>query len=255
MATSEIQNAGWWGDDIEDDESAVLRFQQVLLEAAEGARDGKIDSEYQQLRRALIAHPVFKDHVPRFVRQHRDLVSMWPFFKSFNPQWEPRRQMVRGEFRPVLDLAEESSVAQISASSWTGISNKRERLIAIKALVPVAQAGVETLIATLDIESSNGGPMLDSHAAAIGNLRALHIQLGVFLDIAEEGKLESSLGKGALLDVAKYAKRAARELRDDAMPYAVSGLLLAVLSSLGVPTLGAYLAGVAMNIRKTTPRN
>lgn len=252
--TIEQVGGGWWGEDI-DDESAVLRLQQILLEAAEGARHSQIDSEYQKLRSALIAHPIFKDHVPRFVRQHRDLTALWPFFKSFNAQWEPRRQMVRSEFRPLFDLAEVNETANISASSWTGISNKRERLVAIKALVPVAQAGVESLMASLEIESSNGGPMLDSHVAALENLRALHMQLGTFLEIAQNGDVDASFGLGALTEIGKYAKRAARELRDDPVPYAMSGLLLAILSSVGVPTLGAYLAGVTMNIKKTTPRH
>ena len=80
---------------FENDLDALLRFQDVLLKAAEGARDDELNHEFEVLRKMMLADPTYKQAIPPFVRRHRDLGSLWPAFKSFSPQWEPRRVEVR----------------------------------------------------------------------------------------------------------------------------------------------------------------
>lgn len=249
--------AGPW-EKPDNDLEAVVRFQNILLAAVEGARDSDIDLEYQAFRNAILADPNYKNLVPSFIKTNRDLVSMWPFFKSFDSSWEPRRKMVRGELMPLIDKAEAAAFAPTNtevanSATWTGVETAKQRLVAIKTLVPVTQASIMTLIATLEAPNHNGAPALDEHTNAIENLRELHKKLGEILELEDEKKLNSSLGLGLLAEAAKYGKRAARELRNDPMPYAMSAMLLAVLTVFGAPSIAGYMAGVALNIRKTNP--
>ena len=249
-----VEEGPWEKPD--NDLEAIIRLQNILLAAAEGAREGEIDLEYQAIRSAILANPDYRNLVPSFVKTNRDLVSMWPFFKSFDGSWEPRRKMVRGELMPLMDRAEEAAfsatnVDALNAADWTGLTTAKQRLVAIKTLVPVTQASIMTLIATLETPNHNGAPALDEHRNAIENLRELYKKLGEILELEDENRLNSSLGAGLLAAAAKYGKRAARELRNDPMPYAVSAMLLAVLTTFGAPGIAGYMAGVALNIRKT----
>ncbi len=88
---------------FENDLDALLRFQDILLKAAEGARDAELSQEFEVLRKMMLADPTYEKVVPPFVRRHRDLGSLWPAFKSFSPQWEPRRAEVRKQFEPALE--------------------------------------------------------------------------------------------------------------------------------------------------------
>lgn len=250
----QIEDGSW--ETPKDDLEALVQLQNVLLAAVEGARDGEIDLEYQALRRAILAIPAYRKLTPSFIRANRDLVSLWPFFKNFDGSWAPRRKMVREEMSPMMDEAERQSFLEESgrekdSSDWTGVQSGKQRLAAIKSLVPVAQASIETLIATLEAPKHNGGPPLDDHEIAIENLRELHKKLGELLAIEDEAHLTGSLGTGLLAEIAAYGKRAARALRNDPVPYAFSGLLLSILTVCGAPGIAAYMAGVAMNIRKT----
>ena len=91
----------------------------------------------------------------------------------------------------------------------------------------------------------NGGPPLDEMAAAVENLRELHRVLGEMLIAADEGKLSKAFNEGLPVEAARYAKRAAKALRDDPMPYAVSATILAIMTACGMPDIGGYLTGVA----------
>ncbi|MEG8045601.1 hypothetical protein QP175_04905 [Sphingomonas aerolata] len=91
---------------FESDLDALLRLQGVLLEAAEGARGPELDQEYKELRRILLEDTTYSDVIPTFVRRYRDLGSLWPAFKSFSPQWEPRRGEIRKQFEGALATAE-----------------------------------------------------------------------------------------------------------------------------------------------------
>lgn len=98
----------------------------------------------------------------------------------------------------------------------------------------------------------NGAPLLDEREEAVGHLRKLHGTLGDLLAAADSGHLDDALGQGLAAEAARYAKRAARALRDDPMPYVASGLLNGLLAVCGFPGVGGFIGGIALNIRKNT---
>lgn len=254
-------------DQYDDDLEVALRLQTILLQAAEGQRGPELDQEYRSLRKALLADPSYEMVIPKFVRRYRDLESLWPTFKSFSPQWEPRRGEVREQFEPLLAEAErmvlsksvaigdhaEAEVVRrpgYDASAWTGASTPIERALAVKTLIPIAQNAVEHLMAMLAIPGHNGGPPMDEIEEAIGELRQLHAALGALLIAADEGMLTEAFNDGFATEAARYAKRAARALRDDPVPYAFAASLLAVLTACGLPGIGGFLSSVAMQMKK-----
>jgi hypothetical protein len=246
------------GTHFANDLDALLRLQSILLEAVEGARGPELDHEYSEVRRMLLADSTYEDVVPTFVRRHRDLGSLWPAMKSFSPQWEPRRIEVRKQFEPILELAERAELfgnADIippgyDSSAWTGASKPSDRVMAVKTLIPIALHAVDQLIASLEAPRHNGGPPLDGAQEAVENLRQLHRALGNLLAAADDGTLEDTVKGGLATEAARYAKRAAKALRDDPIPYAFSATILAVMSACGLPGIGGYLAGVALNMKR-----
>lgn len=236
----------------------LLRLQTILLEAAEGARGAELEHEYKELRRILLDDDSYRESVPTFVRRHRDLASLWPAFKSFSPKWEPRRVEIRSQFEAALATAERlelstkpgDGAAEFDASAWSGATKAGDRVRAVKTLIPIAQGAVKQLIAMLEAPRHNGGPPLDETMAAIGSLRHLHQKLGELLAAADEGKLTEAFNDGMPAEAARFAKRAARSLRDDPMPYALSATVLAIMTACGVPGIAGYLAGVALSMRK-----
>ncbi len=242
----------------ENDLDILLRLQNILLEAVEVARGSELDHEYGELRKILLEDQEYVEVVPTFVRRHRDLGSLWPALKSFSPQWEPRRVEVRKQFEPALELAERAELFGTAdtiplgydSTAWTGASKPSDRIGAVKSLIPIALHAVDHLIASLETPRHNGGPPLDGTQEALENLRLLHKALGDLLNAADEGKLTDTLNDGLATEAARYAKRAAKSLRDDPFPYAFSATILAVLSACGLPTIGGYLAGVAINMKR-----
>ncbi|MDB5736448.1 MAG: hypothetical protein JWO65_116 [Sphingomonas bacterium] len=243
---------------FDTDLDALLRLQAILLQAAEGARGPELDHEYKELRRILLEDDTYSDVIPAFARRYRDLGSLWPALKSFSPQWEPRRVEVRNQFEGALATAERieffgksgEAPTGYDSSAWTGAIKGSDRVKAVKTLLPIARNAVEHLIATLEAPRHNGGPPLDEMVAAIKDLRQLHRALGEMLIAADQGKLADAFNDGLPTEAARYAKRAARALRDDPMPYAVSAAVLAIMTACGVPGIGGYLAGVAISMKK-----
>ena len=243
---------------FETDLDAVLRFQDLLLQAVEGARDAELDHEFGVLRKMLLADPTYKDAIPTFVRRHRNLGSLWPSLKSFSPQWEPRRVEVRRQFEPALKIAERAELFGVAdpqppghnSAAWTGATTPSERVVAIKTLIPIALNAVDHLIVLLEAPGHNGGPPLDGATQAIENLRALHASLGHLLNAADEGNLIDLAHSGFSIEAARYGKRAAKALRDDPIPYAFSGAILGIMAACGLPGIGGWLAGVAINMKK-----
>lgn len=261
----QIENDG--PERYENDLEVVLRLPDILLQAAEGQRGPELDREYRDLRKALLADPSYEMIIPKFVRRHRDLGSLWPTFKSFSPQWEPRRQEVREQFEPLLAEAErmlapeniatgdhaEAEVVRrpgYDPSAWTGATGPTERVLAVKTLMPIAQNAVEQLIAILAAPGHNGGPPLDEVEEALGELRQLHEALETLLTAADEGKLTEAFNDGFATEAARYAKRAARALRNDPVPYAIAASVLAVLTACGLPGIGGFLSSVAIQMKK-----
>jgi hypothetical protein len=106
------------------------------------------------------------------------------------------------------------------------------------------------MIATLSEPNPNGAPMLDERGEALEHLRQLHRTLGELLSAVEAGHFEDELGQSLLAQAARYAKRTARALRSDPMPYLSSALLLGIFEACGLPGIGGFLSGVAVNIRR-----
>lgn len=249
---------GSWGGRYQTDLDALSAFEDILLRAAEGTRHKDIDSEYQTLRKFLLSNEEYADLVPGPIRQNRDLGAMWSTLKGFDPQWEPRRQWIRELFGPLFDRAEAlegvSASEGIDSASWTGIESRSAQLRTVKGLIPLAKSAIEGLIDQLSLPGANGGPVLDHREEAIEHLRKLHGKLGELLDSIESGRFEDEWGFGLAADAARYAKRAAKVLKNDPMPYLVSSLLLGIFSACGFPGIGGHLSGVALAIRGNKSR-
>lgn len=248
-------DVGAWDGKFQNDLDALTAFQNVLLQAAEGTRHPEIDLDYKGLRQSILANDEYADIVPRSIRQNRDLAAMWAEFKSFSPQWEPRRKWVRDQFAPLFDRAEQLDRAgegsgELNSESWTGIRSRSSQVITVQNLLPLAQSAITGLIDQLSLPGDNGGPILNERHEAIDSLKQLHEALGKLLDTIETGRFHDQLGESLAADAARFAKRAARALKDDPMPYLASGLLLGILSACGIPGIGGYLSGVALTMTK-----
>jgi hypothetical protein len=128
-------------------------------------------------------------------------------------------------------------------------AKSRIELKTVRSLLPVAQAAVDSMITTLSEPTSNGAPMMEHKKEAIEHLRELHRVLGDLLKIVDTKGLNAK-GQQLLAEAASYAKRAARSLRDDPMPYLASALLLGIFEACGLPGIAGYLVGITQNIKK-----
>jgi hypothetical protein len=107
------------------------------------------------------------------------------------------------------------------------------------------------MITTLSEPNPNGAPMMEHKQEAIEHLRDLHRTLGDLLAVVDAEGLDAK-GQHLLAEAAGYAKRAARSLRDDPMPYLASALLLGIFEACGLPGIAGYLVGITQNIKKHT---
>lgn len=235
--------------------SRVLDYQDELIGFFTGS--SMENDRYREIRRDLLTNEIYAGRVPSFLKRCSDTGSLWSFAKGVDPSWEPRRKFIRTQFEPLLDYLEQddTQTADVSrpnydSSAWTGVHDRVQQARAIRTLIPCAQAAVEALIKHLETPNHNGSPPLDEAAEAIEQLRLLHQALGMLLAAIESDGLAGYLGEGLPAEIARYARRAARALRHDPLPYALSGMLLATLTACGFPGLGGFLSGVAANIRK-----
>lgn len=229
------------------DRSRAERIQSILINAALGRRSLGDDRDYTALRKQLRRRPFV---IPETVATHPTVNSFHAYIKGIEDR-AAREALVRKSFAPLFKALDKEAQPKIDAASWTGIEGPSARIATIRHLLPVARASVEGLIAMLAEPGDNGGPILDGREEAIGHLRKLHAILGDLLNAVDSGHFTDGLGEGMMAEAARYAKRAARALRDDPMPYLASGLLLGVLEACGFPTIGAYMAGVAQAIQKS----
>lgn len=69
--------------------------------------DGSIDERvYRTLRQEFMNDVTTSKLLPQFVRTNQDTRSLWSYFKSVSPHWEPRRQHVREAFVSLVDFLE-----------------------------------------------------------------------------------------------------------------------------------------------------
>lgn len=86
----------------------LMAFRNGLVALCEGW--AKMDETvYATLRREFMNDPVIAPLLPQFVRAAQDRGAMWAFMKDYDGQWEPRRQMVRKAFAPLVDALERGS--------------------------------------------------------------------------------------------------------------------------------------------------
>jgi hypothetical protein len=233
-----------------NDLELTQRLQSILINAAEGRRSVGDDAQYSDLRKEFLRR---KLEAPGFVRTHPSVDSFSALIKGTRSKAD-RVAQVRDQFAATLVSLEEDAPLGADSSAWTGIQTPAAKLTAVRALLPLAQAAVEGMIAALEEPGDNGGPVLDERAEAIDNLRALHKSLGDLLQAADSGHLDDQLGEGLAAEAARYAKRAAQALKSDPMPYVASSLLLGLLTTCGLPGIGGYLGGVALTVRKNAER-
>lgn len=238
----------------------ALNFQRELIDYFTGGK-GLEEARYQAMRKELLEDPRYGDLAPAWLRRNRDLGALWSFAKSVDGSWEPRRQFLREEFEPLLDFLERGGgqpsprmPGRYDASAWTGVQSTAQQVRAIRTLIPVAQAAVGSLIEHLEKPNHNGAPPLDEVEFALERLRKLHEALGTLLAAAEGGTLKQSVENGLVAEIARYGRQAARALKHDPLPYALSGTLLAVFTACGFPGLGGYLGGIAMAIKRSGHR-
>jgi hypothetical protein len=227
------------------DEALVERVQSILINAAEGRRSVGDDAQFDKLRRELIRRPL---GTPELVSTHPTVDSFSAFIRGLEDRRE-RVKRVRDQFEPVFRSIEATEDATDS-SAWTGTERRATKLKVVRKLLPLARAAIDAMIENLSQPGPNHGPILDEHEEAIGHLRQLHRALGEVLEAAEAGHLDDELGQGLVAEGARYAKRAARALSRDPMPYATSSLLLGILWTCGFPTIGGHLATVALMVQK-----
>jgi hypothetical protein len=235
----------------------VIGFQEELIEMFTGKGDL---NKYKDIRNELLRHEDFSEIIPKFIRRCRDGGALWSFAKGVDPSWEPRRQFVREQFEPLLDFLETpgqptspAMPGKYDSDAWTGAQSPAQKAHAVRTLIPVAQASIEALIQHLEVPSHNGGPPLEEVDEAIHHLKKLHSVLGALLDAAEDQQLGTSLGEGLIAEAARYGKRAAKALKYDPLPYALSAAVLAIFTACGFSGIGGYLSGMALAIRKPSP--
>lgn len=142
----------------------VLRYQNELISFFAGGERFD-DLAYGKMRQNLLYNPAYENLAPGFLRKSRDTGSLWSFAKGVDPSWEPRRTYLREQFEPLLDYLENGRPLQpvdsFDASAWTGITSGLQRVKALRALIPLAQASVDSLISALETSNHNGAPPLD----------------------------------------------------------------------------------------------
>jgi len=234
----------------------AIEFQQELVDFFAGGKHLN-NTTYTAKRRKILNDPAYGGLAPEWIRTNRDKDALWSFAKSIDPSWEPRRRFVRAEFEPLLSYLESgeeqratSLAGPYDATAWTGVKTVAQQALAIRTLIPVAQAAVGSLIEHLEQPNHNGAPPLDEANAALAKLRALHEALGDLLESVEADRFKGSIDSGLVSEIARYGRQTARALKHDPLPYALSATLLAIFTACGFPDLGGYLGGVAMAIKK-----
>lgn len=139
------------------------------------------------------------------------------------------------------------------SSAWTGMSSRAERLAAVRPLLPVAANAVESLIASLEASSHNGGPILDEAQEAIDALRNLHRVLGEILSAIDRGSFDDEMGEGLTAEAMRHVMRAYEAWKHDPMPYTIGIMITAVLTACGHPSALGFLATMQFQWKKPPP--
>lgn len=176
-----------WPEQLSDEE-ALLRLQAILLAACEGNQDLANGRAYRSLRSPLLRRADLSQAVPKYIRAHKDLGSFWMYIRAHSSDWTARRQHALQTLRALFDQVQLGEKRKIASSAWTGRRTAAQQAQIVRALVPAAVAGVETLIAEQERALHNGGPADPERVAALQALQSLHAALGELISLAEAGK-------------------------------------------------------------------
>ena len=81
-------------------------------------------SEYEVIRKELLADTEVAKLIPSFVRKNRNLSSFWAFIKPKFPTYAERRTYLSEEFTPLLDFLEfDAPSASLVGNSATGVKS------------------------------------------------------------------------------------------------------------------------------------
>ena len=86
----------------------VEQLKNILVTRATGGEPPEAENEYQKLRRELIAIPLIKNALPVFVNSCRTVKEFWQFIKP-TESYAARRELLRLEFHPLLEVLEQGS--------------------------------------------------------------------------------------------------------------------------------------------------
>lgn len=134
----------------------AMAFRNGLIALCEGW--GKMDDGvYSLLRREFMVDPALSTLLPSFVRTAQDRGAMWAYMKDFSGQWEPRRQMVRNEFAPLIEALERGQVLDddviregIASFDASGIKDAWNKALARREADPAgAITAARTLLETV----------------------------------------------------------------------------------------------------------
>lgn len=99
----------------------VETLQNMMISRATG---GTIDyNTYADLREELLAEPLIKNRLPRFVETCRDVGQFWSFIKTKFGKYQERSEYIWNEFRPVFEMLEGRSVSPVDDVASIMLSN------------------------------------------------------------------------------------------------------------------------------------
>jgi len=78
----------------------------------------------------------------------------------------------------------------------------------------------------------------------------LHEVLGQVLCAIDEGRLEGQYGEGLMADAVRFAQSATKSLAQDPLRFGTAALVVGVLTALGFPGAGAFLAAVTLDLKR-----
>jgi hypothetical protein len=89
----------------------------ILVNRAVGQPAETDNDEYVDLRRELVADPKIRGYIPTFVVSCRTVPEFWNFIKTKFAHYQERREYLRDQFEPVLNLLEFGSTGPAVSST------------------------------------------------------------------------------------------------------------------------------------------
>jgi hypothetical protein len=178
----------------------------------------------RRLGAALVEYPKANDRVRAGVIQELDKTLMEKVQRDIRAaQVGHEDDDIENEaWEGVASFTEDDELkGRYSSSSWTGRPTLTSQVRAVRVLAPSALAAVAELIERVEHPLHNGGPEPVRLAEALAELRALHVELGRLIELAEAGApVDAALGH------LKLARRVLFQWSADTYNLTVAGLPL-----------------------------